>query len=373
MRVPRTLSVYLVRQMLGWTAIGLLAITIVFLSQNLLRMLDKLLLVEIPARDLGTLVACIVAALLTYTVPIAFLFGVMVSIGRMAADSEILALRACGLGLRQLLLPVLGLAAAISMVTAWLLLDVEHRSRRELREAVIAMTTHGSMLEPGEFKRVADRIVFVRSRDRENRLEGVLISDRTDPRRAFMIFAESGVFGWDAERGQARFRLHNGDLHIESEVAGAAEYKRIGFEDFEYAFAVKSLVELAAAQLRPKDMTTDELRAAAAQREAAGDGAPDRRLTEYRLQIHRRYALPFAPLLFALVGVPLAMRSTRSGRSLGTLLCAALVGAYYGALTFSQFLALGGWIPAGLALWVPNLLCAGAAVLLLARARRPGI
>ena len=373
MRISRTASAYLVRQVLGWSAIGLAAITLVFVSQNLVRMLDKLLLIGVDAADVATIVQCIVLTLLAYIVPIAFLFGVMVAIGRMAGDAEILALRACGFGLREIILPVFALAVAISGLTAWLLIDVEPRARRELREAVIAMTTHGTMIEQGEFKRVGERVVYVRSRDAEDRLEGILISDRTNPERPFMIFAESGVFGWDAEEGKASFRLRNGDIHLEPTDAKDSEYRRIAFDDFEYSFPVKNLIELETAQLRPKDMTIVELRATLARLEA-GEGVlhASRDPIEYRLQIQRRYSLPAAPMLFALVGVPLAARRTRSGRSRGVLLCAGLVGAYYGVLTFSQYLALAGTLPAGIALWIPNVLCAVVAVLLLERARRPG-
>jgi lipopolysaccharide export system permease protein len=372
MRISRTASGYLVRQVLGWGAIGLAAVTVVFLSQNLMRMLDKLLLIGVSAAGVATIVECIAVTLLAHTVPIAFLFGVLVTIGRMAADAEILALRACGFGLREIVLPIFALAVAISALTAWLLLDVEHRARRELRAAVIVMTTQSSMIEPGEFKRVGDRIVYVRSRDGDGRLESILISDRTDPQRPFMIFAESGIFGWDGERGEARFRLRNGDIHLEPADAGGAQYHRIGFQDFVYSFPVKNLLELETAQLRPKDLTTAELRATLAKLEA---GEPvlhaSRDPREYRVQIHRRYALPMAPMLFALIGVPLAMRLRRGGRSWGVLLCAGLVAVYYGILTFSQYLALEGPIPAGIALWIPNTLCAAAAAVLLTRARRP--
>jgi len=372
MRISRTASAYLVRQVLGWGAIGLAAVTVVFLSQNLVRMLDKLLLIGVHAAGVATIVKCIAVTLLAYTVPIAFLFGVLVTVGRMAADGEILALRACGFGLREILLPMLVLAVAISALTAWLLLDVEHRARRELRAHVIAMTTQGSMIEPGEFKRVGDRIVYFRSRGGDGRLEKVLISDRTDPERPFMIFAESGSFGWDGELGEARFRLRNGDIHLEPADAGGAQYQRIGFQDFVYSFPVKNLLELETARLRPKDLTTAQLRARLATLEA---GQPALQATraprEYRVQLHRRYALPMAPMLFALIGVPLAMRITRGGRSWGMLLCAGLVSVYYGVLTFSQYLALEGAIPAGISLWIPNALCAIAAAVLLARARRP--
>jgi len=165
MRIPRTASAYLARQVLGWGAIGLASITILFLSQNLVRMLDKLLLFGVHAAGVATVVKCIAVTMLAHTVPIAFLFGVLVTVGRMAADGEILALRSCGFGLREILLPILVLAIAISAATAWLLLDVENRARRELRSAVIEMTTQGEMIAPGEFTRVGDRIVYVRSRD----------------------------------------------------------------------------------------------------------------------------------------------------------------------------------------------------------------
>jgi len=373
MRIPRTASAYLIRQVLGWGAIGLVSITLVFVSQNLVRMLDKLLLIGVDAADVATIVQCIVLTLLAYMVPIAFLFGVMVAIGRMAADAEILALRACGFGLREITLPVFALAVAISGLTAWLLIDVEPRARRELREALIEMTTHGSMIEQGEFKRFGERVVYVRSRDGEDRLEGILISDRTDPEWPLMIFAESGVFGWDAEAGKASFRLRNGDIHIEPIDAKDSEYRRISFGYFEYSFPVKNLIELETEQLRPKDMTNVELRATLRKLEAGGRVShASRNPIEYRLQIHRRYALPVAPMLFALVGVPLAARRTRGGRSWGVLLCVGIVGAYYGVLTFSQYLALDGTLPAEIALWIPNAVCAVVAAALLARARRPG-
>jgi lipopolysaccharide export system permease protein len=189
-----------------------------------------------------------------------------------------------------------------------------------------------------------------------------------------MIFAESGVFRWDGERGEARFRLHNGDIHLEPLDANSTEYHRISFQDFVYSFPVKNLLELESARLRPKDLTISELRDTLARLEAGESvprASPDAR--EYRVQIHRRYALAMAPMLFALVGVPLAARRTRGGRSRGVLLCAGLVGAYYGVLTFSQYLALAGALQPELALWIPNLLCAIAAFALLARARRPGV
>ena len=96
-------------------------------------------------------------------------------------DGEILALRSCGFGLREILLPILALAVAVSALTAWLLIDVEIQARRVLRTALIEMTTQGAMIVPGEFKRVGERVVYVRSRDADGRLQAARRSDKLVP------------------------------------------------------------------------------------------------------------------------------------------------------------------------------------------------
>ena len=91
---------------------------------------------------------------------------------------------------------------------------------------------------------------------------------------------------------------------------------------------------------------------------------------EYELQIHQRFAMPVAPLLFTLVGVPLGIRQGRSARSTGALLCALVAFAYHALYVTGRYLALQHWVAPALALWVPNVAFAVLALVLLARARR---
>ena len=93
----------------------------------------------------------------------------------------------------------------------------------------------------------------------------------------------------------------------------------------------------------------------------------------YEIQLQRRLALPAAPLLFALVGIPLGMRRSRGARSFGVLLCVILVFAYYAFLSAGTYFAEENLAPAWTALWIPNLLFAIVAVVLLRRARRAEI
>jgi lipopolysaccharide export system permease protein len=97
---------------------------------------------------------------------------------------------------------------------------------------------------------------------------------------------------------------------------------------------------------------------------------PEKRPEAYQTQIHRRYAIPFAPVVFALLAVPLGLRRVRGARSAGALVCVALAFAYYALLSTAEFLGEETWVPPFLALWLPNVVFLAVAIPLLHRARR---
>jgi lipopolysaccharide export system permease protein len=374
MRAPRTLASYVGREILGYTGLGFVAILSLLVSQNMLRRLEDQLEVGFTATDLVSVFACVVPILAAYAVPIAFLFGALLAVGRLATDGEILALRVCGLGLRAVLLPALVLGALASALTAYLMLDMEHAAHRHLSSLFKEVAARGGALEPGRFRTMGDRIIFVRERDREGHLEGIMISDRSDPERAFEVFAERGRFVFDEEKEEVHIRLFNGDLHVDGGDADPGHYRRLAFARFDYAFDVSDMLRRAASLIPPRQMSNAELRAVLA-RAARGDPLDDmreRNPVAYALEIHRRLALPFAPLVFAPLAVALGMRPARHERWWGALVCLCVSFAYYAALAVAQMLARDGWVGAAAALWTPNALFGAGAALLLFRAERRG-
>jgi len=395
MRAPRTLALYVSREILVYGGLAFALILAVLVTQNLLRRLEDLIVVGLSRADLLDVLVCLASMLAVYATPVAFLFGVSLALGRLAADGEILAARAGGLGLRELAAGPLALALAICALTFWLMHSVEPAAQRDLRTLLKAVAARGGVLEAGSFRQVMGRVIFVESRDRENRLRGILIEDRSDPRQPFLIFAERGRFVFDEKAEDIRIGLADGDIHLEPDSGpgddhtraaaaeegpaaaghGAARYGRLSFETLDYRFDVSRLVSGAAATVRPREMTLGELGESIAHLRAGGEKPRHLREAdpvEYELQWHRRFALPLAPLLFAGVAVPLGLRRWGTARSWGMLLAAGLVFAYYSLLSFGELLARDGWIGAGAALWAPNACLALASVLLVRRARRPG-
>ncbi|MGE4608555.1 MAG: LptF/LptG family permease [Myxococcota bacterium] len=373
MRSPRTLSRYVIKEVLGYTALGLVSITIVMVTQNLFRFLDEMISASVRLGDFAVITGSLSLMLATYSVPIAFLFGVLLALGRLASDSEITAMNACGVGHQAIWRPMFVLGIGMSVVTGYLFIEAEHVAQLTLRRVVTTMAARGGFIEAGRFRRLGERVLFVREIDANQRLQGVVISDRTDKARGIIIFAESGEVNWKSAEHEVEFRLSNGDIHVEpSENAADAIYQRIGFRSFIYTLDSDSLFGRHFGLLRPREMTRAQLKEIVALAESGKSLSHLRRKDpiKYELQIQRRIALPFAPLIFAFVGAPLGLSRRRGARSWGALLCGALIFTYYAMMIFSEFLAVQRVIPALVALWVPNALFAAAAAFLLYRTRR---
>jgi lipopolysaccharide export system permease protein len=376
MRLSRTLSGYVLHEALQYAGIGLLAVSSVLVTQNLLRQLDDLADLGAHATDVLAVVGCLLAILGSYAIPVAFLFGVLVAAGRLSSDSEVTAMRALGVSLAQFTLPFVGLALLVSALTAVLLTDVEPVARRSLRAVMSAIAARGGIIEPGVFNELdprGERLLFVERRDEGNRLSGVVISDRTQPARPFTVVAEGGSFSFDAETGTARVALERGDIHLESADPVDSGYQRIAFASFDYAFDMSNVLGAGMQRIRPREMSTAEIREVLDYFDAHGEPPPVVRVKtrqHYEIQLHRRLALPFAPLLFALVGVPLGLRRTRGARSWGALFCVALVFGYYVLLSSGVYLAERGTLPAALGIWLPDAVFAAVAGVLLLQARR---
>ena len=371
MRIARTLSLYVMRETLVYCALAFFLLTLVLLTQNLLRRIDQLFLVGLTIQDLRLVVQCIFPVALSYSIPLAFLVGILLSVRRFGSDGELRALRGAGISPAFFLVPYLLLGVLASALSAWLLTSVEHESRRELVQLFKTAAARGSILEPGKFREIGPRIVFVEDRDRNGMLRGIMILDQSQKARTFRVFADRGRFHFNEESAQIELELLNGELHFAPTEGRSERYERIHFEAFAYQMDVGHILGGEFGPVRPKQMNVAELRRVV---ERAEEGDPLRELDqrnpiEYELEIHRRRALPLAPFLLAGVAVPIALVSEHRGRSLGFLLVLTIAFLYYALAATMVVVAQQAWLSPAMATWIPNLVfaCLGLAFSLLGR------
>jgi lipopolysaccharide export system permease protein len=377
MRFPRTLSVYIGRETTGYAVLGLVGVGSILLTQNLLRQLERFSTAGLNGSDVLEIVGALVVMLSSYAVPVAFLFGVLVAMGRISSDSELTAMRALGISLAQLSVPFLALALLVSVMTAWLLAEVAPNAQTRLREIAVEIASRGALIEPGSFQRLdlkGERLLFVDNRDETDVLHGVLISDRSNGESPFTVVAETGRFRVEEDGARAHLLLEAGDIHFEPTQVDDRSHRRIAFATFDYSFDVGEDFGAGPCAVRPREMDTRRIREILAHFRSHGGKPPDcvrlKTAEPYEIEFHRRLALPVAPILFALLGISLGMQRSRGARSWGMLLCIALVFSYYALLSFGTFLAMEGTVPAPVGIWLPNLVFGATAVPLLSRARR---
>ena len=375
MRISRTLSLYVMRESLFYCALAFFVLTLVLLTQNLLRRLDELFLIGLTLQDLRVVVECILPMAISYSIPLAFLVGVLLSVRRFGADGELTGLGSAGIGPLSFLIPYLVLGLLATGVSAWLLTSVEHESRRNLVRLFKTAAARGAILEPGKFREIGKRVVFVEDRDRDGELKGVMILDQSQEDRPFRIFADRGHFQFSESTAQIELELRDGELHFAPIEGKPTRYERIHFEKFSYQLDVGHILGGDFGPVRPKQMDLAELRQILA-RATAGDPLLEldqRDPLEYELEIHRRRTLPLAPLLFAGVAVPIALASENRGRSIGLLLVLSVAFGYYALAAAMETMAQQAWLGAGVASWIPNLVfaTAGLSLALFARKRLP--
>jgi lipopolysaccharide export system permease protein len=375
MRIPRIVAGYIAREIVQYSVLGFLVFASLMLMQNLLRTLTNLSEVAGAASgwDLLRVMGYLLPTLATYALPVAFLFGVLLAVSRLASESEILAMRACGLGMTALVGPVLALSIGASGITAYLMQEVEPSARRELRRVVTEAATRNLTIEPGHFRSFDKRLIYAQSAEVDGTLVGIVIWDNTDSRRPFAVFSESGSLRYDPEAVEIKLVLERGDMHIEPD--DLSRYRRISFETFDYTFDASGVVDSTTSRLRPRDMSMQQLRSTLDLLRSTDDfetikHLPERRPVKYETQLHRRFAIPVAPIVFALLAVPMGLRRVRGARSAGALICVAVAFAYYVLLSLAEFLAKDTAVPPAVALWLPNVVFLAVAIPLLNRARR---
>ena len=371
MRLSRILMRQIVTETSTYTVLAFTAVVLTLLGQNLIRRMDALTTIGLTSADLLVVVGSLVVMLTPYAVPIAFLFGCLVCLRRMAADGEILAMRTNGMGSITLLIPTIVLGLIISLLCGYLMLFAEFDSRRQLVTVFKQAAIRGGGLEAGAFRNLGHKIVYVDDHNREGELEGVMIVDYSNPEMLIRVFAETGTVSFDDSTQLLHFELRNGDVQLQQAGQGRDKFRRLAFEDFDFPYDISHLLGSAFAPNRPRQMSLEELANVIelAKREKLEDihTLHENDPSEYAIERQRRFTLPLVPLLFALIAVPLGQRVSRGGRAWGVVLCIAVVAVYYVTVIGSESLVRADFLPAQIALWIPNGLLASLATLMIIR------
>jgi len=316
---------------------------------------DLVITKQVPFRLVLSLLLFLLPPLLSLTLPVALLLAVLIACGRLSGDLEVAALKASGVSPLRLFRPFLVAGLVVTVVIASLTLVVNPWASVAFQGQLFKILQARAVIAIQErtFSAAFGQVVLYveEASPSQLALKGVLASDERNPQLSRIIIAREGRLLSDDKERRLTLRFIDGSVS-ETDAADPQRFRYTSFSLYDMNLPLAVPARPSGQEVKPeKEMPLGQL--------LASTWAPtgDRKeAAAFRVELHKRFALPMAALVFVLVGFALGIRPHRGGRVMALSTSFAIVIAYHILSTALERPALGGRLPAGLAIWLPNIL-----------------
>jgi LPS export ABC transporter permease LptG len=397
-------SRYVLKEMIGPTVLGFLFYTSIILMRQLFDLAGLIIKRSLSGAVIGKLLLFILPHIMVLTLPMSLLFGILIAVGRLSSDSEIVAMRALGISTRTIYRPVFFFSFVMALLNFYLINNVMPESNRQFVALQAELTTSAAenVIKPRVFHTgYANLMIYVDDVDAATgQWKGVFVADsRSDPAADPSTPAEMATNPRSTQdqedlgalsqqgAGQRIIVADHGNLAIigpqkdiwmnlggaETHVWNPSkpdrydltrnETQRIRLPSSGSSFDPNKLSR------SMREMNLTELLEAKRKYDRGGDSDRVARNIA-RIEIHKKFAIPFACIAFGILGLPLGITNRRGGKSSGFTLSIGIIVVYYVLFNHGEQLASDGKISAALGMWGPNLLLLGAGLVLLSRANK---
>ncbi len=366
--MKKIINIYLLQEIIAPLSLSLLIFTFILLANKILRLTELVVNKGVALVDILKLIICILPSFLVFAIPMSLLLAILFALGRLSGDNEITALKASGLSIYQLLPSVM----TVSLI-AWLLttlltiyaLPWGNRSFKNMFFNIIKNRAEVGFKEMVFIDYFPGLVIYINKIPAKGKkMEGILISDERMPDNPYTLVAREGCTISDDKSLTITFRLFDGSIHQTGK--NSTSYQKINFKTYDFNFDLQSSQsKKVSEEKKRKEMTLKELRATIEKiKQRKGNFYP------FAVEFHKKFSLPFACLIFGLLGIPLSVQPKGSGKTSSFALGLAIILVYYLILTGGETLGERGAIPPFLGMWAANILLGILGIYLLVKAAR---
>ncbi|HKR60304.1 MAG TPA: LptF/LptG family permease [Pyrinomonadaceae bacterium] len=373
MRSRRLIIDYIARAAFPYVLLTLALLTAILFVQQASRFAELALYAQIPLALLTELGAAFLPNVLVLSLPTAVLAGIIVGYARMGSDSEIVAMRAAGVGTWTMLWPVLVIGLIVTLATTYIQLVEAPRAARDLKRAAVeaALRKLESPVEPRTFNtEIPGYIIYVRDGDKATGSWGrVFLYTQQPDKSVRVVTARSGRI--DSSGNVSELVLRDA---VATKLPSPTETDR-------NSFVVERLDQLRISintgraelmsQLKGNDGEPDEMNWRELRTQISTTTGPKQAAAQRTF--HRRLALSISPLVFALLGGALGLRVRRGGKGIGVLLAIAILVVYYLISLMGESLSRSGTLPVFIGAWAATGLMIFLSFVFLVLRRTPSI
>jgi LPS export ABC transporter permease LptG/LPS export ABC transporter permease LptF len=350
--VRRLIPKYVIGAAAPYVLLSLALLTAILFAQQSERFAELALYAQLPFALFAQIAAYLIPSVLVFTLPLAVLAGVTIGFSRMGSDSEIVAMRAAGVGTWTMLWPTLLVGLTVTIPTVYINLKEAPRSARILRRAALqgAMRKLDSPVEPRTFtSEIPGYVIYVREGNKAEGIWGrVFIYAKQADGSTRVVTARSGRIDSSGEKSEL---VLNDAVGISTPASGAVDHAQDVVErSDQIRIAINTGRAAILAKLRNPEQEPEEMEWSELRRATQAGSLADRKDAARTMQ--RRIALSISPFLFALIGGVLGLRVRRGGRGIGILLSIAVGTIYYLFSLLGEQLGRAGTVSPAVGSWL---------------------
>jgi len=365
---PTLLDRYIVKEMLPPTGLGLLLFTFILLLQSITQLLGILIGRSADPGTIFRVFLYLLPSIFAVTIPMAFLLAVLLAFGRLASDSEIVALRASGVSPSRLLRPVLALAMACGLSTFWVMavaLPAANQAHRQTMFALIVNKARAGV-KPRVFSDdnlVPGMVLYVSDIPAETgQWKDIFIHDVRDPEVPKVILARTGHILVDEAQKAVSMHLEDGSIYsVKTSEPASDRFQRFVSSDF--PLPTDAFFPPTPLSKGDREMTLGELEEHIVQARARSKNPLE--AARFVVEWHKKFAIPVACLVFGLLGLGLSLGTKKEARSAAFALSVGVIFVYYVFIRLGEQAGDTGMLPPALAIWAADIVLAAAALVLL--------
>jgi len=369
---------YVLKEFIAPFFLSLFCFTFILLLNDIFKWTKMFVQKGISVWYLVELLIYALPSMLVVTIPMATLVGLLLVFGRLSADNEITAMKASGVGVHQLLLPILlttiGLSVFNFLFMDYALPKGNIAYSQLLRD--IRMRHPALILTPGvadDLDQEGRKWIFESKDEKTGRLLNVKIWDEYQDGKPRLIEAKEAELEFFS--ASAQLKLYNGFTYEETSSKYPQRYMVSDFKEMLITLDLSETLQHNEYNTQnPLNMSLADLSKYMAeikkQYRANEEYYLKYRLLQAEVEYHKKFAIPFACFALSLVGVPLGIIVRRSGKMVGAGIGLSVIIIYYVLLQIGQTTGFRGVLPASLAIWTPNVLTGIAGVILIIRTVR---
>jgi lipopolysaccharide export system permease protein len=312
---------------------------------------------------------------ISYAFPMSTLLAAMMTFARFSGDSELIALRGCGVSLYRIVAPAVVLSLVVTGMTflfnELVVPAANHQASATMEKALkqekpsfqesnIFYPEYGEVTQPdGQKIRALRRLFYANQFDGE-RMKGLTILDWSQQSLNQIVTAESAI--WNP--AQNTWDFFNGTIYV---ISPDASYRNIVRFENQQLKLPKSPIDFAGKDRDSAEMNIAQIKDYKEIVRVSGD---TKKLRKLDLRVQQKLAFPFVCLVFGLIGAVLGTRPQRTGRATSFGISIIIIFSYYLLNFICEALGLSNVLSPIMAAWLPNVFGVGTGGFLLYRTAR---